>query len=85
MAKVLTMNDRQKRIREHIAKSSGGKVEFQRIPQNSVQNKTKLSVSSSKKSRKEHLTRSLGNYDLTTGSKQDRKNSIMEHIRISKG
>lgn len=78
------ISDRKKRIREHLAKSSGGETDFQRIPQNV--NGTTSSTSSEKKSIKEHLTRSLGNYDLTSkGGKQEQKNRVMEHVNISKG
>ena len=78
------INDRTKRIREHLAKSSGGEVEFQRIPQN-YNNRDSSNLSSNKISRQEHLTRSLGNYDFTSGSKQAQKQRIMDHVRISRG
>ncbi len=77
--------DRQKRIREHLAKSSGGEIDFQRSPQNyNPDNKSSMS-SSSQKSRMEHLERSKGNYNLNSGNKQERKSRIMDHIRITRG
>ena len=79
------MNDRQKRIREHLAKSSGGETNFQRVPQN-YDSYSASSVSSDNKTRRmEHLERSLGNYNLNTGSRQERRSRIMEHIRLTKG
>lgn len=78
-------SDRQKRIREHLAKSSGGEIDFQRSPQNYDPNNTASSVSSSQKSRQEHLERSKGNYDLNSVNKQERKSRIMQHIRITRG
>ncbi|VEP14322.1 conserved hypothetical protein [Hyella patelloides LEGE 07179] len=78
-------SDRQKRIREHLAKSSGGKVYFPRLPQNyNSENKDAL-LSNSQKSRKEHLERSLGNYNLNSGNKQTQKSRIMDHVRLTRG
>ena len=78
------MDERKKRIREHLARSSGGATDFQRVPQNYSERKSSVS-SSSKTSRMEHLERSLGNYSLNTGNKQERKSRIMEHLRLTKG
>ena len=77
--------DRQTSIREHLAKSSGGEVDFQRSPQNYDPNEKSFSLSNRQKSRKEHIERSKGNYDLSFGSKQDRKSRIMSHIKITRG
>lgn len=77
--------DRQKRIREHLAKSSGGEIDFQRSPQNYNPNQISSSESSEKKSRQEHLERSKGNYNINTGNKQERKSRIMSHVRITRG
>lgn len=78
-------SDRQKRIREHLAKSSGGEIDFQRSPQNYDPNVAAASTSSSQKSRQEHIERSLGNYNLNSGNSQERKSRIMQHIRITRG
>ena len=52
--------ERQKRIREHLAKSSGGEINFQRFPQNyNPQNKSSV-LSSNKKSVREHLLSEQG-------------------------
>ena len=78
-------SDRQKRIREHLAKSSGGEIDFQRSPQNYDPNVAAASTSSIQKSRQEHIERSLGNYNLNSGNSQERKSRIMQHIRITRG
>ncbi|MEO1341736.1 MAG: hypothetical protein AAFV28_11495 [Cyanobacteria bacterium J06635_13] len=78
-------SDSKKRIREHLAKSSGGEIDFQRSPQNYSPEQKTARVSSSKKSRQEHIERSKGNYDLNSGNKQDRRNRIMSHIQITRG
>ena len=78
-------SDRQRRIREHLAKSSGGKVDFPRLPQNYNSESKDTLLSKSQKSRKEHLERSLGNYNLNSGDKQTQKSRIMEHIRLTRG
>lgn len=76
--------DRQKRIREHLAKSSGGEINFQRTPQN--YNPDARSTSSSSKTKQmEHIERSKGNYNLNSGNQQQRKSRIMEHIRMTRG
>ena len=78
-------SERKKRIREHLARSSGGEIDFQRSPQNYNPNKTSPTESSERKSRQEHIERSKGNYDLNSGNKQDRKSRIMSHVRITRG
>ena len=78
-------SDRQKRIREHLAKSSGGEIDFQRSPQNYNPSQKPVRTSSSKKSRQEHIERSKGNYNLNSGNKQERKSRIMRHIEITRG
>jgi hypothetical protein len=81
-------SDRQKRIREHLAKSSGGGINFQRSPQNYKHydfNGNLPLPASSRPSHTEHIERSKGNYNLNSGSKQDRKRRIMDHIRLTKG
>lgn len=77
--------DRQKRIREHLAKSSGGEIDFQRSPQNYNPNQISPSESSERKSRQEHIERSKGNYSINTGNQQERKSRIMSHVRITRG
>lgn len=78
------MDERKKRIKEHLARSSGGATDFQRVPQN-FNSGSKSVSSSSKTSRMEHLERSLGNYSLNSGNRQERKSRIMEHLRLTKG
>ena len=78
-------SDRKQRIREHLSRSSGGETDFQRSPQNYNPNKISPSESSERKSRQEHIERSKGNYDLNSGNKQERKNRIMSHVRITRG
>jgi len=78
-------SDSKKRIREHLAKSSGGEIDFQRSPQNYNPEQKSARISSTKKSRQEHIERSKGNYDLSAGNKQERRNRIMSHIQITKG
>ena len=78
-------SDRQRRIREHLAKSSGGDINFQRAPQNYNPNAVSAKESSERKSRQEHLERSKGNYDLNSGNKQERKSRIMKHVQITRG
>lgn len=78
-------SDRQKRIREHLAKSSGGEIDFQRSPQNYNPDDKTSGLSSNQKSRKEHLERSKGNYNLNSGNALERKSRIMQHIRITRG
>ncbi len=79
------MDERQKRIQEHLARSSGGKTNFQQVPQN-YNSFNKSSVSSGRKTnRMEHLEKSLGNYNFNSGNQQERKSRIMEHLRLSKG
>lgn len=78
-------SERKKRIAEHLARSSGGEIDFQRSPQNYNLDRISASESSKRKSRQEHLERSKGNYDLNSGNKQERKNRIMSHIRITRG
>jgi len=78
-------SDSKKRIREHLAKSSGGEIDFQRSPQNYNPEQKSARISSTKKSRQEHIERSKGNYDLSAGNKQERRSLIMSHIQITKG
>ncbi|MEM6613486.1 MAG: hypothetical protein AAF652_14750 [Cyanobacteria bacterium P01_C01_bin.72] len=78
-------SDSKKRIREHLAKSSGGEINFQRSPQNYNPEQKSARVSSAKKSRQEHIERSKGNYDLSAGNKQERRSRIMSHIQITRG
>ena len=75
----------KKRIREHLARSSGGEIDFQRSPQNHNPEAKSSTTSSSKQSRMEHIERSKGNYDLNSGNKQERKSRIMNHVQITKG
>jgi|GEM_PF-2234636 len=77
--------DNSKRIREHLAKSSGGEIDFQRSPQNYSSEAKSASFTSTKKSRMEHIERSKGNYSLNSGNQQKRKNRIMSHIKITRG
>lgn len=77
--------ERTKRIREHLAKSSGGEIDFQRSPQN-YSSETKFdALSNTRKTRMEHIERSKGNYNLNSGNKQERKSRIMSHVNITKG
>lgn len=85
MAEQPFPSERQKRVREHLAKSSGGEVDFQRSPQNYNPQQAAPKESSVKKSRQEHIDRSKGNYNLNSGNKQERKSRIMSHIRITRG
>lgn len=78
-------SDRIKRIREHLAKSSGGEIDFQRSPQNYNPETESATSSSTKKRRMEHIERSKGNYDLNSGNKQEQKSRIMNHVRITRG
>ena len=78
-------SERKKRIREHLAKSSGGETNFQRAPQNYNPDAVSPKESSERKSRQEHIERSKGNYDLNSGNKQERKSKIMKHIQITRG
>ena len=78
-------SESQKRIREHLAKSSGGEIDFQRSPQNYSPETKSSTLSSTKKRRMEHIERSKGNYNLNDGNKQDRKSRIMSHINITRG
>ncbi len=77
-------SNRQKQIREHLAKSSGGEIDFQRSPQNYNPEQLPPTESSQSKSRQEHIERSKGNYSLNSGNKQERKSKIMSHIRITR-
>ncbi|MEM8721621.1 MAG: hypothetical protein AAGE84_20385 [Cyanobacteria bacterium P01_G01_bin.39] len=77
--------DRQQRIREHLAKSSGGEIDFQRSPQNYNPAQQPAPQSSTSKSRQEHIERSKGNYNLNSGNRQERKSRIMSHVRITRG
>ena len=74
----------RKSIREHIARSSGGDIDFQRSPQNYNPQANSTQTSSTKKSRMEHIERSKGNYDLNSTNKQERKSRIMSHINITR-
>lgn len=74
----------KKSILEHLAKSSGGEIDFQRSPQNYNPQAKSDRISSTKKSRMEHIERSKGNYDLSAVNKQERKSRIMNHINITR-
>ena len=78
-------SDRQKQIREHLAKSSGGEIDFQRSPQNYNPEQKTAGASGKRKSRQEHIERSKGNYNLNSGNKQQCKSRIMSHVRITRG
>jgi len=78
-------SESKKRIREHLAKSSGGEIDFQRSPQNYTPESKSAGISGSKKRRQEHIERSKGNYDLNSGNKQDRRSRIMSHVKITRG
>ena len=75
----------KKRIREHLARSSGGEIDFQRSPQKYTPAANSAGISGSKKRRQEHIERSKGNYDLNSGGKQARRSRIMSHINITRG
>lgn len=79
------IDESKKRIREHLARSSGGEIDFQRLPQNYSSQAESSKISSTKQSRMEHIERSKGNYDLNSGNKQERKSRIMNHVQITKG
>ncbi|MGF1540884.1 MAG: hypothetical protein ACFCU5_10615 [Pleurocapsa sp.] len=81
-------SDRQKRIREHLAKSSGGGIDFQLLPRNYKHYNPDYNFPMSFRSQVshlEHIERSKGNYNLNSGNKQARKSRILEHIRLTKG
>ena len=78
-------SESKKRIREHLARSSGGEINFQQLPQNYNAEQKSAKISPTKKSRQEHIERSKGNYDLSSGSKQERRSRIMSHIQITRG
>ena len=78
-------SDRQKRIREHLAKSSGGEINFERYPQNYKPTKDSAETANLKTSKIEHIERSRGNYNLNSGSRKERKERIMNHIRLTRG
>lgn len=84
-ASAFASNDNTKRIREHLAKSSGGEIDFQRSPQNYSAEAKATTLSSTKKSRMEHIDRSKGNYNINSGNKQEQKNRIMSHVKITRG
>lgn len=85
MASDTNFSESKKRIREHLARSSGGEIDFQRSPQKYTPESNAAGISKSKKSRQEHIERSKGNYDLNSGGKQDRRSRIMSHVQITKG
>ena len=74
----------RKSIKEHLARSSGGEIDFQRSPQNYNPQAESSKTSSTKKSRMEHIERSKGNYDLSSTNKQERKSRIMNHVNITR-
>lgn len=78
-------SERTKRIREHLAKSSGGEIDFQRSPQNYSAQTRSAGLSSTQRTRMEHLERSKGNYNLNSGNKQKQKSRIMNHVNITRG
>ena len=78
-------SESKKRIREHLAKSSGGEISFQRSPQKYTPESKSAGISGNKKRRQEHIERSKGNYDLNSGNKQERRSRIMSHVNITKG
>ena len=75
----------KKRIREHLARSSGGEINFQQSPQKYTPTSNPAGVSKSKKNRQEHIERTKGNYDLNSGNKQERRSRIMSHVQITRG
>lgn len=79
-----SFDNSKKRIREHLARSSGGDIDFQRSPQNYNPQAKSSKTSSTKKSRMEHIERSKGNYDLGSLGKQERKSRIMSHVNITR-
>lgn len=85
MASESAFSERKKRIREHLARSSGGETDYQRLPQNYSRDRLSPNESRERKSRQEHLERSKGNYDLNSGNKQERKSRIMKHVQITRG
>ncbi|MGV2828846.1 hypothetical protein [Myxosarcina sp. GI1(2024)] len=76
-------SDRQKRIREHLAKSSDG-LDFQRSPQNYEPSIDSPKPSNRQRRIEEHLTRSKGNYNFNAGTRQDRRSKIMNHVRLTR-
>lgn len=78
-------SDRTKRIREHLARSSGGEIDFQRSPQNYSPEAKSAMSSSTKKSRMEHIERSKGNYNINSNNRQEQKSRIMSHVKITRG
>ena len=79
------INESKKRIREHLARSSGGEIDFQRLPQNYSPEAKSSTISSSKQRRIEHIERTKGNYDLNSGNKQERRSRVMNHVQITRG
>ena len=78
-------SERKKRIREHLSRSSGGEIDFQRSPQNYNPDRVSPSKASERQSRQEHIERSKGNYNLNSGNKQERTSRIMRHVQITRG
>lgn len=78
-------SESKKRIREHLARSSGGEINFQRSPQKYTPESNPAGISKTKQNRQEHIERSKGNYDLNSGSKQERRSRIMSHVNITRG
>ncbi len=79
------VNERQRQIKEHLAKSSGREINSQRSSQNYNPQNPSPVLSGSQKSYREHLIRSMGNCNLNSGDNKTRKSLILEHIRLTRG
>ncbi|MGF1477869.1 MAG: hypothetical protein ACFB4I_00015 [Cyanophyceae cyanobacterium] len=70
---------------EHIARTSGGDLNYERTPQN-YDPADEPMPDSKKKDIQDHLERSKGKTDLTAAvSEEQRKRKVREHLDATKG
>jgi hypothetical protein len=76
------MDERKRRIMEHLARSSGNPELGQQIsvPQITVQTSPRIEMDDRKKRIMEHLNRSAGKFGMI-GDSEQRKRQIIDHIR----
>ncbi|MEM1369823.1 MAG: hypothetical protein AAGG02_17830 [Cyanobacteria bacterium P01_H01_bin.15] len=76
------MDNRQRRIQEHLARSSSS-LNFERLPQN-YQSQATL-PDNDRIRRQDHLKRSTGGNSAYTAAEtpEQRKQRIMNHVRVS--
>lgn len=80
----MAANEQKRSIMEHLARSSSD-LNFDRLPQNYEPAKQSSLPDDKKKRIQDHLNRSKGQFGASNLSTDQRKQRVMEHLRVTKG